>query len=939
MKKTLLLLIIVTVFAGTLPVAAHASRWISIDGGSPGNTHDFTILYSDPYRLLLKVDFHGMVGSVEATPEGRFSRITMDGCGVLYRPGSAELPVLRRFVEIPKGSDVRLEIVDEIVVDRTLEEVGLAGRVIPVQESAAKVPGATNPFAYSHEFYGRSGFQPAASAMIADSLSMRGRGLARLEIYPVRYNPESDVIRCTKSMVLEITNYGVAARAAGVQMERERSSSFNASLSKRVVNFGATEEVAVASMASVQTEGEGILFVGPASLLDGLEELIDWKRRSGNRVETLNTSLLAKVNTVIKDEIQSVYDTWTSPSLTAVILVGDLVDVPTFDGETSNHTADVYYGCLSGDDHFPDVWLGRLSVTDAQEAETVAERILHYEKAEFTNTDWIKNASFIATDDIGHYQVAEASHNYCIAAFMDPAGFVSDRLYAVSNHADTEDVRIALNEGRSIVTYSGHGSVTGWMGPSFEGTDVEALSLGERNPVVLSFACVTAAINVSKCYGETWLREKAVSFWGASDSSYWNEDDILQKTAFEMIFEEERPALGEMAVEALASVNDYYGGEGRSHYYYEVYHLLGDPTIRPWTAVPGDIDVEQTGIIAVGAETYTLSVSDGFNPIAGALVSLVKEDEGIQATAWTDSSGMAEILISPAPAFEGEMGIVITKHNFRPYEGACQVLDPVAPYLVSQGVLIDDSAGNGDGVPNPGEEVVMAITVENLGHDDAVDCTATITTSNDGITIVDGEADFPMIPGHDAATTLDPHFAWSSDAGVADGEKAGFVLSWSCSGGHGGETLFSARICANADDDGFSTCTGDCDDFDAGINPEAEEVCDGVDNNCDGEVDEGFADVDGDGFADCVDCDDTRVDVFPGAPELCDGLDNDCDGFAPAGEVDDDEDGWRVCAGDCDDEEIAVNPGIEEVLGNGIDDNCDGRIDEEGACFAATILE
>jgi hypothetical protein len=128
------------------------------------------------------------------------------------------------------------------------------------------------------------------------------------------------------------------------------------------------------------------------------------------------------------------------------------------------------------------------------------------------------------------------------------------------------------------------------------------------------------------------------------------------------------------------------------------------------------------------------------------------------------------------------------------------------------------------------------------------------------------------------------------------------------------------------DGDGFTSCDGDCDDDDPGVNPGAAEVCNGADDDCDGDVDEDF-DLDGDGFTTCAgDCDDGQPTVYPGAAEDCDALDNDCDG-----DVDEDHDldgdGFTTCAGDCDDGAPAVNPAALEACNN-IDDNCDGDVDE-----------
>lgn len=172
------------------------------------------------------------------------------------------------------------------------------------------------------------------------------------------------------------------------------------------------------------------------------------------------------------------------------------------------------------------------------------------------------------------------------------------------------------------------------------------------------------------------------------------------------------------------------------------------------------------------------------------------------------------------------------------------------------------------------------------------------------------------------------------------------------------------------DSDGV-TVTDDCNDYDAAINADAIDVCDGVDNNCDGVVDEvpgleGWIDADGDGYGDPAnpvticdvdpvyvenqdDCNDADATAFPGNPEVCDLADNDCDGTvdnnvadATAWYADVDVDGYGDAAvsqiactqptgydpdpGDCDDANADAWPGNPEHC-DGADNDCDGSID------------
>jgi len=180
---------------------------------------------------------------------------------------------------------------------------------------------------------------------------------------------------------------------------------------------------------------------------------------------------------------------------------------------------------------------------------------------------------------------------------------------------------------------------------------------------------------------------------------------------------------------------------------------------------------------------------------------------------------------------------------------------------------------------------------------------------------------------------------------------------------------------------------GDCDDDDAAVNPDADELCNGIDDDCDGTVDEDdaldagtwYADADGDGYGDidaavlacdaplgyvddATDCDDGDAAQHPGANELCNGEDDDCDGTVDEDDAVDAQTWYQDLDGDtygnvavsvqacdqppgyvtnvldCDDADPAQYPGADEVC-NGEDDDCDGTVDEDDAIDALTFYE
>ncbi len=155
------------------------------------------------------------------------------------------------------------------------------------------------------------------------------------------------------------------------------------------------------------------------------------------------------------------------------------------------------------------------------------------------------------------------------------------------------------------------------------------------------------------------------------------------------------------------------------------------------------------------------------------------------------------------------------------------------------------------------------------------------------------------------------------------------------------------ELWTDGDSDGVLACLGDCDDGDPTVHPGAAEACNFRDDDCDGVMDDGH-DLDGDAFTTCAgDCDDADPDTWPGAAEDLDTEDDDCDGDTadgPSTYQDADGDGFGDpstlgatgpdvvnAGGDCDDQAALRYPAAPERC-NGVDDDCDGQIDEGETC-------
>ena len=265
--------------------------------------------------------------------------------------------------------------------------------------------------------------------------------------------------------------------------------------------------------------------------------------------------------------------------------------------------------------------------------------------------------------------------------------------------------------------------------------------------------------------------------------------------------------------------------------------------------------------------------------------------------------------------------------------GGQAVVEPGAYFVLG----VDADAGDNGGV-------MVDYELEDFELDEAGDA---VNLEFEGVLVdrVEIDGTFPIVSG--ASLTLDPLEldATDNDDGGAWCGATTPIFEWGDFGTPGASNDSCDCWANDLDEDGFGgdsvACTPDyvdCDDGDDTVFPGAYDICwDGVDQDCDGADREctcAESDFDGDGYGtaqDCaqIDCDDGNQDVNPGASELCNGIDDDCDVDVDEG-YDVDGDGWTTCAGDCNDGNDDAFPGNTEFC-DGVDNECNGVVDDEDA--------
>ncbi len=517
------------------------------------------------------------------TEKGMFATLKIPNFAFTLNKGQAKLPVIRRMIEIPQKSNPEILVKSISWEYNSLKDLGLPHRIIPAQMSVEKIPDVSNDFFLDEEYYSTNKFFPDVIVKIADIGEMRSRCFALIEISPLQYKPTTGELKIMKTceIILNLLNSDMTKTYENIQ--RYSTPSFEKIFESVFSNYGFYEN------RLLNRNQEGYLIIVYDNFYNEIQPLVNMKIARGFNTTVTKTSQIPGGSTIenIYTYIDDAYHNWNNPPA-YILLVGDTPQIPTYTGTTGPSAADLYYVTVDGSDYIPDIFIGRFPGSQESHIEAMVEKTVYYEEGSFPSDDWIKKAAFLASTD--NWQISEGTHNYVIDKYLIPNGYTYDKLYTFSYGATTQQVYDAINDGRSLVIYSGHGSPSGWGdGPPFYQSDVKALTNENMYPFVCSHACSTNTFDQSECFGETWLREAdkaAVAFWGSSASTYWDEDDILEKGMFQAWWQDDLEWIGGMTDAGLLYLYENYSGGGYTKYYFEAYNVNGDPSVKIWSDNP-----------------------------------------------------------------------------------------------------------------------------------------------------------------------------------------------------------------------------------------------------------------------------------------------------------------------------------------------------------------
>lgn len=733
------------------------------------------------------------------TKEGLFDELSIEGWGHTNAVGEPKLPMRREIIAVPVGATVRLSINSRSTQELDAASNQLLHRVMPAQAPVSKSADPESiPFVVNEESYSRSGYNSREWVQVEELGFMRGVRLFALDFFPVRYDPVLGSLQVIQSLDLRVDFDNPDLVATAELLARTASVEYDALYNNVFFNWDAD------SRGNYMRHPTKYVILCPPAQAAQMQEFVEWKTQQGFHVilTTVGTGgTIANTSTAIKNYMQGLWNAATpsDPAPTYLLIVGDesgsiAVAPNASTASPGGHITDQFYVRLNGNDYLPDMYWGRFSVSSTTELQNIIDKTVTYEKTAMEDLSYLGKTILIAGVD-GNWAPTHGNGaiNYATSQYFTPAnGITSDNyLYPASGQSAT-DIRTKANEGRGYINYTAHGSYTSWGDPEFTTGHVNAMTNYGKYGVMIGNCCITNWFDYGyPCFGEAVIRKQnagGVVYIAGINSTYWNEDydwavgykrpidgsapayDASKLGAYDAMFHSHDEDYDNWAMTVgdqiyMGNLAVQQSGSSRSDYYWEIYHIMGDPSLMPYMGVPTVNTATFPNTILIGQPSINITAAPH------SRVALTK-DGVIHASAMMPASGSMTLPITPFTTV-GTAKLVITAQNKITRIENITVAPSDGPFVTMDAI---NYADNNNNIPEYNEAGRLNVTFKNVGNASASNVTATLTCSTPGITITDNSETLAII-GPGASIVRNNAFAFNIANNVANGTVAMFTIT------------------------------------------------------------------------------------------------------------------------------------------------------------------
>lgn len=661
---------------------ASLNQWFDLRASAPGDSPGITVLESNGMKTVLEVVLPGFWMTFREIENQEYRELSIPGHTTTTEIGKPAVPVIHVLVAIPPDASIETSWI-------TNEEVALKNcRIFPFQPPLTDNQNQPSDIVLDQIAYQSSEPYPMSAAKVDEPAVWRHLRVVTLQIRPLEYLADQDLLVIKPRMTVELC-YTPGSDGSGMEVDTGAvRPHWETMYEKNVINFNWLQ---LESQNELTPAGTVYLIVTHPSFASAVEPLAEWHHKEGMRTEVLSISTTDPQ--VIKDEIATRYN---DGDLEFVLLVGDTNYMPVYNWSdfTGTYASDYWYSCITGSpDLFADLAIGRLSVYNTGQVENQVNKILKYEQ-DPPRDSWVNNILLVA-----HKENAPGKYVGCKETIRNDIipqpPYVVDTAYGHELNGLNTTVRAAIDEGRIIVNYRGHGSSGSWSSwnykkSSWKLNNINNLTNGDRTPVVFNIACLNHKIQ-STCLGEHWMSKYpggAVASLGATGSSYTSYNHTYDKKLFQAFCQDGQHRIGWISNQA-ASVIANQGAYGKANA--KMYLWLGDPATEIWSDIPEPLVVAHPKTVMTGARTLEIKTFCNSLPIEDVTVCFMRDQgEELYVVEPTGPDGIATL--DQVFSSTGTVYVTASKHNCVPYQGEIQIVRAQDLYCDVQTVMEHDGA-------------------------------------------------------------------------------------------------------------------------------------------------------------------------------------------------------------------------------------------------------